>query len=153
MPQDYAYQEIRRIGNIAVMVYKSCTWCVYVCVPPVVDSMDHSNGQQFSTHDQDNDGSSQRSCSQISGGGGWWYGDCRHANLNGQSGQGMAKQGINWYHWKNSWNSYKASRILLRPISHTGWWSPPSITSTWDSLVSYSHTGSTITLLLCDLKL
>ena len=104
---------------------------VSVCVTPVGDSMwEKSNGRQFTTHDQDHDEWDTGSCPQKHGGGGWWYGGCALADLNSQYGQGTGKAGIRWYSWKNNDQYYKASRILLRPVSHTGWGSPPSITTT-----------------------
>ncbi|GFS08385.1 ficolin-1 [Elysia marginata] len=44
--------------------------------------LSYHNGLKFSTVDQDND-SSSRHCAQTYDGG-WWYGDCYRANLNGQ---------------------------------------------------------------------
>jgi len=44
------------------------------------------NGQQFSTRDRDNDGSSNRHCALNGHGstapGGWWYNNCFYINLN-----------------------------------------------------------------------
>jgi len=40
-------------------------------------------GRNFSTPDEDND-DSPRSCAVTYEGGGWWYGQCHHSNLNGR---------------------------------------------------------------------
>ena len=93
--------------------------CVFVCVPPVGDSMTYHNGQQFSTLNRDNDENSGGSCARTWGGGGWWFGNCHYANLNGQYGQGLRYKGITWYDWKYTHQSYKASRMLVRPVGHT----------------------------------
>ena len=45
------------------------------------DAMDYSNGQQFTTRDNDNDGRSGNCAVLFQGA--WWYNDCYHANLNG----------------------------------------------------------------------
>ena len=45
------------------------------------DGMDHHNGQQFSTYDNDNDPSGGN-CAYTHQGG-WWYNTCYEANLNG----------------------------------------------------------------------
>ena len=45
------------------------------------DAMSYHDGQQFTTHDDDNDAYSTN-CAYIEQGG-WWYKDCYRSNLNG----------------------------------------------------------------------
>ena len=54
------------------------------------------NAQNFSTIDQDNDSHINGDCTQANGGGGWWYGYCHGAFLNGEYGNNNMHQGINW---------------------------------------------------------
>jgi len=61
-----------------------------------------SNGQAFSTYDNDQDTDKTGSCSKTNGDGGWWYGKwygwCTHINLNG--------------HNRNTTTGLKAMRVL-----------------------------------------
>ena len=63
------------------------------------DSMANHNGQMFSTRDADNDNSASDCAGMLNGG--WWYGSCGDANLNGMyaSEDRMRTNGINWYAW------------------------------------------------------
>lgn len=49
------------------------------------DSLAYHNGMRFSTFDKDNDDAADKHCSKDNAGG-WWYRNCRHANLNGRWG-------------------------------------------------------------------
>ena len=76
-----------------------------------------NNGDQFSTRDRDNDGSSYWNCAQEFGGGGWWYKQCSAANLNAvyyDSPNTTDQTGIYWAHWHGYYYSLKASTIMVR---------------------------------------
>ena len=80
------------------------------------DSFAYHLGAPFSTKDQDNDTGS-RNCA-VTFKGGWWYKDCRHANLNGLYHHGPHKShadGIIWHHWKGDYYSAKRSEMKIRP--------------------------------------
>ena len=80
------------------------------------DSFAFQRGAPFSTKDQDNDPDA-RHCA-VTFKGGWWYTNCRHANLNGLYHHGTHKShadGINWYHWKGDYYSAKRSEMKIRP--------------------------------------
>ncbi|GFN76758.1 tenascin-r [Plakobranchus ocellatus] len=52
------------------------------------DAFSYHNGMPFSTNDQDNDGSYRKNCATV-GKSGWWFNDCRTADLNGEWGENM----------------------------------------------------------------
>ncbi|XP_066297938.1 uncharacterized protein [Branchiostoma lanceolatum] len=93
------------------------------------DSLDPStarhsiNNRQFSTTDQDNDGSST-DCAGSFGQGGWWYTpSCGYALLNGQyltgcsipSASCSSADVIVWYTWKGYTYSLKKTVMMIRP--------------------------------------
>ncbi|XP_069465861.1 ficolin-1-like [Ambystoma mexicanum] len=81
------------------------------------NSLDVHQNKPFSTKDQDNDASGS-SCSALYKGG-WWYGDCHHANLNGLYLGGAHTtyaDGINWSTGKGYNYSYKLSEMKFRPV-------------------------------------
>ncbi|XP_069097567.1 ficolin-1-B-like [Pleurodeles waltl] len=81
------------------------------------DSLDGHQNQPFSTKDQDND-SSAANCAGLYKGG-WWYGGCHHANLNGLYLGGTHTtyaDGINWSTGKGYYYSYKTCEMKFRPV-------------------------------------
>jgi len=85
------------------------------------DSMYSHNGLPFSTFDVDNDNRdgefAERSCARLYKGG-WWYGNCHDANLNGWYLGGAHRSfadGINWYTWTGYNYSLKKTVMKLRP--------------------------------------
>ena len=77
------------------------------------DSMAYTNGASFSTKDRDYDGYRYHHCATRHHGA-WWYRDstCTYSNLNGLY-DGNSYQGIRWYHWKYSWESFKFSEMKI----------------------------------------
>ncbi|CAL4100934.1 unnamed protein product, partial [Meganyctiphanes norvegica] len=77
------------------------------------------NGQAFSTYDQDNDASSGNCVQEYKGG--WWYGNCHHANLNGRGDRGTDttdSAGIIWQQWRG-WNySLRAVTMKIRHVTN-----------------------------------
>ncbi|XP_039430005.1 angiopoietin-2-like [Culex pipiens pallens] len=80
--------------------------------PGTMGAMLHGNlGEGFSTYDSDNDKWSDGNCAQKFGGG-WWFYECNHTNLNGpfekdiNTGRGM--------YWKGWTNAATYSRMLIR---------------------------------------
>ena len=71
----------------------------------------------FSTFDSDNDDSRSEDCAAEHGGG-WWFKDCDHANLNGyynhQATLSGTDSGIEWDTWKRMY-SFKESVMKLKP--------------------------------------
>ncbi|GBM79574.1 Techylectin-like protein [Araneus ventricosus] len=77
------------------------------------------NNNKFSTKDQDNDNEANQSCSQLSKGG-WWYGACHAANLNGLYLRGKHESyadGVVWHSWKGHHESMDTTEIKIRSIS------------------------------------
>ena len=84
--------------------------------------MAYSRGANFSTKDQDNDTSDARNCAE-SFKGGWWYNNCREANLNGLYHYGPHKSkadGINWKKWKGDYYSAERSKMKIRQADFLG---------------------------------
>lgn len=82
------------------------------------DSMikDHDNSK-FSTKDRENDIQPAQFCAQLYKGG-WWYGGCHQANLNGMYLKGKHSSfadGINWNTWKGYHESLEWTEIKIRP--------------------------------------
>ena len=67
----------------------------------------------FSTKDVDNDKSSGQCANMYFGG--WWYGNCHDANLNGQYGNVNHAEGIIWETWRGNTYSLKETSMKLRP--------------------------------------
>ena len=77
--------------------------------------MAYHNGRNFSAKDKDVDAGS-RNYAQIFKGG-WWYGGCHYANLNGLYLKGKHKShanGVNWYYWKGDNYSLKGTTMMVR---------------------------------------
>ncbi|CAH1250122.1 ANGPTL1 [Branchiostoma lanceolatum] len=89
--------------------------------PSGADSMDYSNGQRFSTVDRDNDDQSRGyPCAKLFGQGGWWFGSCGHAYLNGRYLGNCGNscpygQGVMWARWRGQYYSLKSVSIKIRP--------------------------------------
>ncbi|CAH1271023.1 FCN1 [Branchiostoma lanceolatum] len=81
------------------------------------NSLNHHDGKQFSTYDQDNDDDTAH-CALSHGRGGWWYGRCDEANLNAPyklGGGGNNAVGIEWEAWTGHAYSIKSSVMKIRP--------------------------------------
>ena len=81
------------------------------------DALAHNNNRQFSTKDQDND-SSGGHCAQRDLGG-WWYGTCTYANLNGHYYMGPnspSEKGVIWHHWRGHYYSLKVTEMKVRHV-------------------------------------
>lgn len=84
------------------------------------------NGMKFSTFDKDNDKWEGESCAEMYGGG-WWYNNCRSANLNGIYYKGQYDPGSNtpyeiengvvWLTYKPADYSLKKVQMFIRPVA------------------------------------
>ncbi|XP_020506228.1 angiopoietin-related protein 5-like isoform X1 [Labrus bergylta] len=93
------------------------------------DALRDQNNYGFSTIDRDNDGCSpcifgdiaQRECTFSAGGGGWWYGRCGSASLNGnwhRAGDNIGwASGLHWKTWKTPVPySMRATRMMMKSV-------------------------------------
>ncbi|XP_045177342.2 ficolin-1-like [Mercenaria mercenaria] len=70
------------------------------------------NGMMFSTFDQDND-IHHINCADTFGGG-WWYADCHHTNLNGFYGDQAPNYGMTWRHWRDGSTFMSFTEMKIR---------------------------------------
>jgi ficolin len=82
---------------------------------PAGDSLEYHRGKQFTTPDQDNDDWLDGSCSDEYRGG-WWYGSCFAANLNGEY-NGTDGQAIRWTSWDDTDYSLRFTEMKIRPVT------------------------------------
>lgn len=95
----------------------------YVCISKSGDAMTYSNGQAFTTRDQDNDQHSSncavlhntfshcnpQSCDINAG---WWYNNCGYSYLNSPYGTVC----FLWYYLPGSFCNVKFSEMKIRPV-------------------------------------
>jgi len=83
------------------------------------DALINQKGMQFSTKDQDNDGSIAFDCAKTYKGGwwysGWWTGGCHKSNLNGEKNSKTYGEGINWSTWHDYYYSMKTTEMKIQP--------------------------------------
>ncbi|XP_037797339.1 fibrinogen C domain-containing protein 1-like [Penaeus monodon] len=85
------------------------------------DSMEYHNGMDFSTYDEDNDGASGGSCSDWSGGGGWWYNYCYYSNPTGIYPPADLPVGaevdhlLEWRKWQGYYTYLSSLTMKIRP--------------------------------------
>jgi len=74
------------------------------------------DNMNFSTIDRDNDGHSTSDCSEVNGGGGWWYNNClRLGNFNGVYGIQEPPTGMGYY--DGGYVFIKDADIRIKPIA------------------------------------
>ena len=76
-------------------------------------------GKKFTTLDNDNDWSNGGNCAMAYSGGGWWYQNCFHVNLNGKYSAVQSVQfalGIHWDDFRRRYESLKNTTMLVRRI-------------------------------------
>ena len=82
------------------------------------DSLSYSNGYQFSTPDEDNDGSSSYHCASIHESS-WWHKSCLQSGLNGYNyanGESVeCRKGIFWESIGGCTMSLKSVTMSIRP--------------------------------------
>ena len=87
------------------------------------DSLSSLNGQEFSTEDRDNDGTSQHCAEHRHGG--WWYGSgiyCGPSGLNGKyfsTNVVQRKNGIYWARWnkgRDVYYSFKSTEMKIKRV-------------------------------------
>lgn len=80
------------------------------------DSFSDTNGQPFTTKDQDNDKYDLNCAVQYKGA--WWYTACHSSNLNGMYLKGAHKSysdGVEWHSFRGQYYSLKDTMIKIRP--------------------------------------
>ncbi|XP_053197637.1 microfibril-associated glycoprotein 4-like [Scomber japonicus] len=82
------------------------------------DSMNHHNGQKFSTFDKDQDSDNRNCARQFLGA--FWYNGCHRANPNGVYRWGadatIFAVGVEWKHWMGHDYSLKTISMKIRPV-------------------------------------
>ncbi|CAK6984577.1 microfibril-associated glycoprotein 4-like [Scomber scombrus] len=82
------------------------------------DSLNHHNGQKFSTFDKDQDSHSGNCARKYLGA--FWYNDCHRANPNGVYRWGadatIYAVGVEWKFWKGWDYSLKTISMKIRPV-------------------------------------
>ena len=79
-------------------------------------------GQAFSTLDADHDILPSVQCAEKYHGG-WWYGNCHFANLNGIYREGgnvsynFEADAITWKPWRGQFYSLKETEMKIRPVN------------------------------------
>ncbi|KAG7156479.1 Angiopoietin-related protein 1-like 1 [Homarus americanus] len=85
------------------------------------DAMEYHNGMDFSTYDMDNDGASGGSCSEWSGGGGWWYNFCFYSNPTGLYPPSDMPENtqvdhlLEWRKWQGYYTYLSTLIMMIRP--------------------------------------
>lgn len=85
------------------------------------DAMEYHSGMDFSTYDRDNDGATGGSCSEWSGGGGWWFNFCYYSNPTGiyppmdLPPNTQVDHLIEWRKWQGYYTYLSSFRMLIRP--------------------------------------
>ena len=75
------------------------------------DKLAYHNGRNFSTKNQDNDSSSENCAAVGEIRGAWWFGDCKHSNLNGVYRSGADSDTMVW----GDIRSVKRTEMKIRP--------------------------------------
>ncbi|CAG2197144.1 unnamed protein product [Mytilus edulis] len=72
----------------------------------------------FTTKDQDNDDYGKNCAAYVGGNGGWWYGICSDANLNGPYRAGPVNNltALYWATWPSNLYSLKKSTMMIKDI-------------------------------------
>ncbi|XP_062814975.1 angiopoietin-related protein 4 isoform X2 [Anolis carolinensis] len=90
-------------------------------LPPTTTDTTASAPRPFSTRDRDHDLRPDANCAKHLSGG-WWFGACGQANLNGRYFRSLPrqrherKQGIFWKTWKGRYYPLRATTIRVRPV-------------------------------------
>ncbi|XP_062572264.1 fibrinogen C domain-containing protein 1-like [Saccostrea cucullata] len=104
----YAYYRTFSLGNLA----SNYRLTVGDYEGNAGNSLAYHNGRPFYTRDRQDSSGCQKAYK-----GGWWYGDCHHANLNGLYLKGHHSSfadGVNWYHWLGYHYSLKTTEMKIR---------------------------------------
>ncbi|XP_045625344.1 tenascin-N [Procambarus clarkii] len=85
------------------------------------DAMEYHNGMDFTTYDSDNDGATGGSCSEWSGGGGWWFNFCYYSNPTGiYPPAGLPESTkvdhlLEWRKWQGYYTYLSSLTMMIRP--------------------------------------
>lgn len=114
---------ISNTSKLLLSLFHYCSVHMYICICKflsVGDALTFHNGLPFTTKDRDNDFAQGHNCASIYKGG-WWFGNCMYANLNGVN---IAKQdtdssamGIIWYDLTGFHSSLRFASMAIRPTS------------------------------------
>ncbi|XP_062607132.1 ficolin-1-B-like [Saccostrea cucullata] len=80
------------------------------------DSLTYFNGMNFSTWDKDNDNHTTANCA-ANHHGGWWFGSCHPANLNGLYGVHQTV-GLSWWVDRGIWIYPTHTMLMMKKNSH-----------------------------------
>ncbi|XP_050958972.1 microfibril-associated glycoprotein 4-like [Labeo rohita] len=82
------------------------------------DSLSYHNLMKFTTYDKDQDNSAENCAIKCHGG--FWYNNCYFTNPTGpylrEKESATVATGINWYYWKNNYNSLKSITMKIKHV-------------------------------------
>lgn len=75
--------------------------------------MARQNNMMFTTKDSDDDRSGGNCARTYHGA--WWYKSCHDSHLNGDYSLQRGNNAVHWYHWENTRDGLRETKMMIRP--------------------------------------